>query len=207
MSRYDIGKDKFSRLEIVFDEILRKAAKGVYREHDEGVPFLYRALVVAVDVVGGMLENPDGSGRVSHTIDGKKFEAQARVGPKNPPNSIKARVISDGMDKFSTDENVRVFWPFFPENISVPVKPGEHVYVMFEDTHFQHGLWTSRVSGHVGTNYSPGEDWYRPSNESVLVQKFDDTRNVSGEEKKFDKDSDSAETKSGKDLVSLFPGS
>lgn len=173
-------------------------------EKDDSFPFLYRALVVAVDVYGSKLENPDGNGTLSHEIDGKKYDVQARLGPENPPNSIKARVLTDGDDKFSTDENLRVFWPFFPQNISIPVKPGEHVYVVFEDTQQQHGLWLSKVPGHLGVNYAPGKDFYRPIEDAPLASKFDDTRNLSSEEKRYDKDTDAAETKPGNKLSSLF---
>jgi hypothetical protein len=199
-----LTRDKFRRPELLFQEFLRKGAQGLFKERDEISPFLYRALVLAVDVEGGKLENPDASGGVSHNVNGKKFEVQARLGPKNPPNSIKARILTDGFDKFSTDENLRVFWPFFPENISVPVKPGEHVYVVFEDSHLQHGLWVTKVPGHNGVNYAPGKDYYKPVEEAPLANKFDDTKDVSSEEKKFDKDTDAAETKPGNKLSSLF---
>src|SRR3990167_1916861 len=185
----------------MLQEFLRKGAQGLFREKNEGVPFLYRAIVVAVDVEGGKLENPDGSGGVKHNVDGKKFDVDARVGPKNPPNSIKARILSDGLDKFSTDENLRVFWPFFPENISIPIKPGEHVYVTFEDSHQLHGLWITKVPGHVGMNYAPGKNFYKAVDQGQLASKFDDTQS-SSEEKKFDKDEDAAETKPGNKLSS-----
>ncbi len=175
----------------------------MFVERDEHTPFLYRALVVGVDVEGGKLENPDANGGVSHDVDGKKFDVPARSGPKNPQNSIKARILSDGLDKFSTDDNLRVFWPFFPENISVPIKPGEHVYVIFEDSQMQHGLWISKIPGHQGVNYAPGKDFYKPT-EGGLSKKFNDTASVGSEEKKFDKDTDAAETKPGNKLSSLF---
>ena len=107
------------------------------------------------------------------------------------------------MDKFATDENLRVFWPFFPESISVPIKPGEHVYVLFEDSQMDHGLWVSKIPGHAGANYAPGKDYFKPS-EGGLSKKFPDTAAVSSDEKKFDKDTDAAETKPGNKLSSKF---
>lgn len=198
------NRDKFRRPEILLNDFLKKGAQGMFREKDEGVQFLYRALVIAVDVEGSKLENPDGSGELNHEVDGKKYSVPARVGPKNPPNSIKARIITDGLDKFSTDDNLRVFWPFFPENISVPVKPGEHVYVTFEDANFVHGLWITKVPGHVGMNYAPGKKFFKASDSGQLASKFEDTSGGSSEEKKFDKDEDAAETKPGNKLSSLF---
>lgn len=173
-------------------------------ERGEHSQFLYRALVIAVDVQGAKLENPDANGKVTHKIDGVgTFEVPARTGPENPPNSIKARVLSDGEDKFTGDDQLRVFWPFFPESISVPVKPGEHVYVMFEDTEQMHGLWVTKVPGHTGVNYSPGKKFYKPIDSAPLASKFPDTADASGGSQKFDTDGDAAETKSNR-LTNLF---
>lgn len=204
MSFDGFTRTKIQRPEILFNEFIRKGAQGAFRERDENVPVIFRALVIAVDVEGGKLENPDGSGQLSHDVDGKKYDVPARIGPKNPPNSIKARLLTDGLDKFVTDDNLRVFWPFFPENVSIPVKPGEHVYVMFEDEGYLHGLWVSKVAGHVGVNYSPGKLFYKQSDSGNLSGKFDDTRSATEDEKKYEKDEDAAETTSGNRLSSLF---
>jgi len=197
-------RDNFRRPERALQEFIRKGTQGMFVERDEHTPFLYRALVIGVDVEGGKLENPDASGGgLSHNVNGKKFDVPPRSGPKNPQNSIKARILSDGLDKFAKDEDLRVFWPFFPENMSVPIKPGEHVYVIFEDSQMQHGLWISKIPGHQGVNYAPGKDYYKPT-QGGLSKKFNDTAAVSSEEKKFDKDTDAAETKPGNKLSSLF---
>ena len=197
-------REKFRRPELLLKEFLRKGAQGAFKENSDASTFLYRALVLAVDVEGGLLENPKGQGKVSHEVGDKKFDVEARIGPKNPQNSIKARILTDGFDKFANDENLRVFWPFFPENISLPVKPGEHVYVLFEDSHQQHGLWVSKIPGHEGVNYAPGASFYTPTQHAPLANAFDDTRGASTQEKKFDKDIDAAETKPGNRLSSLF---
>jgi len=205
MSSGGFTRDKFRRPELLFQEILRKGAQGMYQERNELIPFLHRALVIGVDVDGGKLENPTANGTVSHKVGDKKFDVPARSGPENPPNSIKARIISDGADKFSLDDDLRVFWPFFPENISVPIKPGEHVYVMFEDSEKLHGLWITKVPGHSGMNYAPGSKFFKPTETTPLASKFPDTASVkSAEKKKFDKDSDASETTSGNKLSSLF---
>ncbi len=204
MANDPFDRERFRRPELLLKEFLRKGAQGAFSETTDQSTFLYRALVIAVDVEGGKLENPSGNGSLSHIVDGKKFDVKARMGPHNPQNSIKARILSDGLDKFSSDENLRVFWPFFPENISIPVKPGEHVYVIFEDSHQQHGLWVSKIPGHEGVNYSPGSTFYVQS-QAPLASKFEDTRGGSSE-KKFDKDVDAAETKPGNRLSSLFGG-
>jgi hypothetical protein len=200
------NRDKFRRPELLLNEFLRKGAKGLFRERSEYAPVIFRALVLAVDVVGGQLENPQGTGQVSHEIDGNKYDVDAKIGPKNPQNSIKARVLTDGMDKFYSDENLKVFWPFFPQGVSIPIKPGEHVYVMFEDSDQKHGLWISKVSGHEGMNYAPGANFFVPVSSAPLASKFPDSANISSEEKTYDKNSDAAETKSGTRLSSLFGG-
>lgn len=199
-------REKFRRPELLFKEFLRKGAQGVFRENTDATTFLYRALVLAVDVEGGLLENPSASGKVTHDINGKQFDVAARLGPKNPQNSIKARILTDGFDKFANDDNLRVFWPFFPENISLPIKPGEHVYVIFEDSQQQHGLWISKIPGHEGVNYAPGASFYTPTQQAPLANMFVDTRSAGTQDKKFDKDSDAAETKPGNRLSSLFGG-
>ena len=205
--RDPFSKDRFWRPERFWDDFIRKGVKGFFVERDESVPFLFRALVIGVDTDGGKLENPDGNGSVTHTLNGQSFDVPARVGPENPPNSIKARVLTDGLDRFFIDEELRVFWPFFPDSLSIPVKPGEHVYVVFEDQDKTHGLWVSKVPGHVGVNYVPGETKYVPPDQGALVDKFPDTSsaNASGQ-KPPAKNEDAAETKSGNKLTRRFSG-
>lgn len=165
-------RDKFRRPELFLSEILRKGSQGLYSERDENSRVFYRALVVAVDVVGGRLENPDGSGRLTHVIDGRDVDVPATVGPPNPQNSVKARVITAGADQFITNDRLRVFWPFLPEHVSVPIKPGEHVYVMFEDEGFDHGLWVTKVPGHEGVNFVAGQSTFGRSSDTTLVSLF-----------------------------------
>ena len=64
-------------------------------------------------------------------------------GPRNPKNSIKARIISNNIDDFVDDDDLRVYWPMFP-GVSNP-SAGEVVYVVFEDTTMKHGLWLSKA--------------------------------------------------------------
>lgn len=112
-----------------------------------------RAVVLAVDVDGGKLSNPDGQGSV---VVGKETY-KAVIGPPNPQNSVKARIITKGFDRFFTDDDLGVYWPMVQnDHLSIPIKPGEHVYVMFEDEHFQHGLWLFKVSGHDDANSFQG---------------------------------------------------
>lgn len=185
--------DKFRRPEQFFAEIMRKGIQGRFHEKDQSVPVLHRALVLAIDVIGGKLQNPDGNGSVDHeTSAGKTFTTKAIIGPINPKNSVKARILSDGFDQFLGDSNLRVFWPFFPEHMSVPIKPGEHVYIIFEDANYEHGLWLSKVPGHEGMNFFPGQSSYETYDADTLSNKFPDTSNAS--EKKFVTDEEAGES-------------
>jgi hypothetical protein len=102
---------------------------------DAGV--LYRASVEKVDLVGGQLESD----------------------PPNPRNSIQARIISNARDKNTTAKELPVFWPIFSHNI-MPIKEGEHVYVLFEDNEEKsHGLWLARIPEPLNVdnkNLTPG---------------------------------------------------
>lgn len=169
--RQDI--ERFRRPELFLADLVTSSARGDLLERSENTRIFYRATVLAVDVLGGQLENPLGSGGVSHVIDNKTLSYKSIIGPTNPRNSIKARIINDGLDQFVGDDLVRVFWPFFSEHDVVPVKPGEHVYVLFEDQDFQHGLWLTKVSGHDGTNFFKGELGYQKIDDS-LASKFGD---------------------------------
>jgi hypothetical protein len=200
--RNPLTQDKLRRPHLLFNEILRKGAQGLYSEIDENPKIFLRALVLAVDVEGGKLENPDGKGSVSHEINGKNVEFDARVGPKNPPGSVKARIITDGFDKFSDDAETKIFWPFFPESLSISIKPGEHTYVIFEDVSMQHGLWICKVSGHEGVNYARGKEFYKEQHDSSIFEKFDDTKGST--EKKYTEDQDSSENKQKGKLLSNF---
>lgn len=149
--------ERFIFPEKLLADVIRKGAQGRYLERHENPTVFYRATVVAVDVEGGRLENPEASGEVVH--DGKKFAA--RHGPRNPQNSVKARILTNGLDQFSGEDSLRVYWPFFGEHAAVPVKPGEHVYVFFEDEDCQHGIWINRVPGHEGANFFKGDSAFK----------------------------------------------
>ena len=204
MSKSFLSRDKFRKPEHFLSELLKKSVQGSFREEDEYVPFLFRALVVAVDVEGAKLENPSGDGTVSHVLDGRSFDVSANVGPINPKNSVKARMITDGLDQFISDNRMRVFWPFFPEHMMIPIKPGEYVYVVFEDQNYEHGLWISKVPGHENVNYYRGKDSFDASGNDSLVSKFTETAVLANQGVKFDTDEDAAEARQDGRLSKLF---
>ena len=139
------GIDWYRRPEMILADLLREAARG--KPADRTVR---RALVLAVDYEGGLLQNPDGSGQYESVWPGQHSQMlPAIVGPNNPKGSIKARILTDGLDRFRPDDDVRVYWPLFsPDHLGIPVSPGEHVYVMFEGSGLENGFWIGRVPGH-----------------------------------------------------------
>lgn len=195
--------ERFLRPEQILADVIEKGGKGLYLERGATIPFLLRAIVVAVDVEGGKLENPKGDGSLSHQLSGKSFQVPATIGPKNPANSVKARIITGGRDQFIHDDRLRVFWPFFDEHVSTPVKPGEYVYVMFEDEGDSHGLWISKISGHEGVNYARGRDFFVEPGSTSLASKFPDTKSNSDSSSK-DKDVLAAQCDHDGRLSNLF---
>lgn len=165
--------ERFRRPELFLADLVTASARGDLLDRAENTRIFYRATVLAVDVLGGQLENPQGSGGVSHVVEKQTLSYKSTIGPTNPRNSIKARIVNDGLDQFMGDDLVRVFWPFFSEHDVMPVKPGEHVYVLFEDQDFQHGLWLTKVPGHHNANFFKGELGYQPADTS-LASKFGD---------------------------------
>lgn len=196
--------EKYRRPELLLTELIRQSARGELWTKNEHVPMFYRAQVVAVDVYGGKLENEDAQGTFSYVIDGKEEQVKAKKGPSNPKNSVKARIITDGADQFLNDDELKVFWPLTQEHDSIPIKPGEHVYVTFEDSNFVHGLWIGKIPGHSNLNYAKGDSFYS-SDQASLFSKFDDSKQTVENDKKFeDNDVLASGRKVGKNLSKLF---
>jgi hypothetical protein len=162
-----VTRQKLSSRSLFLKELIRKYMMGKLQETDVYPQFMYRATVLAVDPDGGALENPNAEGSFDAVIDGQQTKLKASSGPSNPPNSLKCRIITDGRDRLNVDSDVGVFWPLMPEHMAPPVKPGEHVYVVFEDQHRVHGLWLGRVSGHVGANVVIGASQLKPSSGGI----------------------------------------
>ena len=162
--------DWFRRPELIFAELVGRAAR------DERERQYYRATVLAVDLDGGRLQNPDGAGEMSVTLrDGSTRRYAALTGPLNPRGSVKARIITDGFDRLLDDQSLRVFWPMFPQDMAgTPITPGEHVYVMFEGEGMSHGIWVSRVAGHESANSSQGSlEYDEPSSPQSAMDSFE----------------------------------
>lgn len=179
--------------------MIKKYMRGQFQEVGAYPQWLYRATILAVDPDGGVLENPSGSGDYEAVVDSRIVRLKASVGLSNPPFSLKCRLITDGWDKLQSDADVGIFWPLTSEHAQAPVKPGEHVYVAFEDQHRVHGLWLGRVSGHDGLNVVVGATKLVSSTPPDTNAAFDGTSD--------DQISDSKATarpNSSDDLNSLF---
>lgn len=119
--------------------------------------FIYRALVVKIDQIGGQLE---------------------QIPRKNPKNSIRARIISEpSPHAFLDNDELPVFWPLFPFDI-MPVKENEHIYVIFDGEKKDHGLWISRISEPYEVddrNITPGIKKYQLNSSEISERDVQDT--------------------------------
>lgn len=112
--------------ERIMDNLINDYLEGALTAYD----FLFRAVVYKVDKKGGQLAKD----------------------PPNPKNSIVAKIITAGMDSGTPEKDLPVFWPIFPYD-GLPIKEGEHVYVLFEDAYNKnHGLWLTRIPESLKTD-------------------------------------------------------
>ncbi len=116
--RRQISPEDLLHPENVMDNLINDYIEGAL---DDSRVF-FRASVVAIDHVGGQFEDR----------------------PKNPKGSVKARVITNGFDAYTSDDDLPVFWPLMSHALP-PVKEKEHVLVVFEDEKREHGFWVTRL--------------------------------------------------------------
>jgi len=96
-----------------------------------------------------------------------------------PRNSIVVKILSNGESKSNGgDDGEVICYPFFSSHFSMPVKPGEEVWVMFEEYsppgRSAIGYWISRVHGprHVeDVNYAYNRRTYKTSTSSATTKK------------------------------------
>lgn len=167
-------RSDYFHLEYLWMNKLFELARGDYIDRSENVPFFYRAVVVAVDTVGGKLENPSGEGMINAIVDGNPIDLPVTSGPNNPMNSVKARIISGEIDQYRSNEELRVYWPMTQEHDMIPIKPGEYVYVSFEGENYEHALWMGKVPGHSNLNFYRGSDAYSTYDDKRLKYAFED---------------------------------
>jgi hypothetical protein len=143
----------------------QKFLQGKFLEQGDMFSPFMKAQVISFDQTGGLLENPNGAGvcrsRVPESRD--YYDMKARVGPKNPPGSLRARIITGHADMCSDDSDLKIFYPLY-QHSTAPV-PLEFVYVFFETRERHRGVWVSKVEGPFGekTNFAPGDTSMRNS--------------------------------------------
>ena len=127
-----------------YEEVMHKRA--VFGAEDGNMPVFLRYVILDV------IHDPTVIDKVKLSyyehVMGVSNIAMASVAPRN--SIIARRVLHAGS---SASEKVMVLYPFFPPHLSFPAKPGEHVWVMFENpTASAHeiGYWMSRI---VQPNY------------------------------------------------------
>lgn len=79
-----------------------------------------------------------------HTLNVKNIKYCASA----PRNSIIAKKVLSS--NHPTSESAMVLYPFFPPHLALPAKPGEHVWVMFENQDAgisEIGYWMCRIVG------------------------------------------------------------
>lgn len=124
--------DDFLYPERIFFQMIKDYEEGHFNHRGS---LLKRALVVDVDNEGGRLES----------------------NPPNPIGSIRGRVYTRGLDATLPNSALTIFHPFFPEHMTPPVEPDEHVYVLFEDDSYSNGLWVTTVPSHRDVNFGDPE--------------------------------------------------
>ena len=103
ISRHNVQRFRYP--ERFLAELIRSYVSGEFVSAIENVPMVRRALVLAVDLDGGRLENNDGLGEVVVDTPGSgNGSYRATVGVDNPPNTVRARIMTAG-----AAEPVRLF--------------------------------------------------------------------------------------------------
>lgn len=106
-------------------------------------------------------------------------------------------MVSSGADRATPDKELPVFWPLFPHDL-MPIKEGEHVYVIFEDNNNRtHGLWVSRAPDNFKIeqlNLVPGEKKYQDNPDA-------DSSDVGIDKASQDTDLDATQPKQSDDFV------
>lgn len=200
---YYFYKQQVLKPEVYQAQMMSKFVQGKFLERGENVAPFVRAQVISFDPVGGMLENPDGSGEADsrNPENNDRYKIKARRGPKNPPRSLRARIITQHRDAATPDEDLRVYWPLFPPSGPDPITL-DFVYVFFEDSDRHHGLWVSRVPGPLGekTNESPGDKPLKEGGDSG--QRLASAHGDANQENNYKKEQDVAGTKTDQGSLS-----
>lgn len=131
-------------------------------------------------IVTDVLTNPAQKGNTRKTISEYAGKVAGDENLKHlPRNSVVVKILSNGESKTNGgDDGEVICYPFFSSHFSMPVKPGEEVWVMFEEYNppgrSAIGYWISRIHGprHVeDVNYAYNRRTYKTSTSSAVVKK------------------------------------
>jgi hypothetical protein len=178
--------------ELYWPDLMKRFAQDRIMMRGDGISFLMRARVVAVDKEGGRLENPRGEGNGIEVFSralGKTITYAPAVGPKNPKYTVRARIIDDHANSITSDDALYNFWPKHSDAPDVDVD--EYVYVFFEDADRRHGVWDCKVTMALGVgdvNHVNGDDTMDSdaANQDQLKEKFPETAGKAASAKSVD---------------------
>jgi len=131
-------------------------------------------------LVSDVLDNPVEKKSTRQTISEYAGKIAGDENLKNiPRNSLAVKILSNAESKTNgSDSGEVICYPFFSSHISMPIKPGEEVWVMFEEydppSRSAIGYWISRVHGprHVeDVNYAYSRRSYKTSTTSASTKK------------------------------------
>lgn len=77
-----------------------------------------------------------------------RVEGDLEMNPPCPVNSVRARIYSSGLDTNIPTDFLTIFHPLLPGHLSPAIEPGDHVYVVFEDSNFSNGIWVSPIASY-----------------------------------------------------------
>ncbi len=93
-------------------------------------------------VVAAIYTGPDNWAEIDSLM---KASGITLIQERTPRNSVMVRRIDRGIDL--TGGSYSLCFPFFSSHFSMPVKPGEVVWVIFDRDNKNQGFWISRVCG------------------------------------------------------------
>lgn len=98
-----------------------------------------------------------------------------------PRNSIIARIITDAADK--RNSSLTVFYPAL-SHVHTPLKPGEQVWVFFEDTRsYDYGFWLSRIVEPVDIddpNFTHADRKFIDQRQPTTVERLEEAKQFAG---------------------------
>lgn len=123
------------------ERALDTQSKFGFNNSSSGSPTFVRVVIIDVIADPAIIDEA----KLSHWEHDLKVSntRYAAVAPRN--SIIGRRILGNGA---AASEKTMVFYPFFPSHLALPCKPGEHVWVMFENPDAKVndiGYWMCRI--------------------------------------------------------------